>query len=502
MSVCLYKDSNSTLPPIIPSNPSSSLDQFTQTDESITSPCSHCDAKTLDVFNSLSPVKKASPSFSSIPMPPGNYHYPSHFSTSTPKAASLHDSLPQVSALHAVRNQELMPPFQQDLESVPVRSGFQFKCALCNYLTRDDNAFWSHVTKKHDMHYKIYKVRYGSSETSIGSGKFKCSICQGTVKHLPGNVSKHLKSKHKITWEQYIDIVSIPSEEQKVEIKAEGKENIYVDTLEESRHSKVKEDEVDLKRKFVDMESSDGEEDNIGESGKSHQAQSTEQANGLTDSVNTNSHLKLPSFDSSTNTVVDDDAMGGRNPSEVLSQSEGAVKRELKSRSGKYEKKFRVKCIKDKNNKYCSQCDLNFITRILFLKHCQEVHKLRFKNKCGTPLFLTKTITEDVGEDQSMRSKQKSSESSELPHISPTSGSLGHKNKPPPVPASSASISSLSKARSVHSCQYCHKMFSSLSNMWRHVKKSCTMRGEQEVIQVKAVVMEEVSSAEHVGKFI
>merc|ERR1719209_2128658 len=181
--------------------------------------------------------------------------------------------------------------------------------------------------------------------------------------------------------------------------------------------------------------SSDGKEDHIGESVKSHQAQLTELADGLTDSVTT----KIPNLDSSTNTVVDDDAKDVLKPSEVLSPSEGVVNREGKSRSGKYEKKFRVKCIKDKNNKYCSQCDLNFITRILFLKHCQEVHKFRFKNKCGTPLLLTKTMTEDVEEDQSMRSKQKSPESSELPHISPPSGSLGHKNKPPPVRALSAS---------------------------------------------------------------
>ena len=46
--------------------------------------------------------------------------------------------------------------------------------------------------------------------------------------------------------------------------------------------------------------------------------------------------------------------------------------------------------IKDKKNKYCNQCDITFGSRILFLKHCQSIHKLRFKNKSGDPLILDK----------------------------------------------------------------------------------------------------------------
>ena len=44
--------------------------------------------------------------------------------------------------------------------------------------------------------------------------------------------------------------------------------------------------------------------------------------------------------------------------------------------------------IKDKHNKYCNQCDITFGSRILFLKHCQNIHKLRFKNRSGGPLIL------------------------------------------------------------------------------------------------------------------
>merc|ERR1712179_652130 len=108
--------------------------------------------------------------------------------------------------------------------------------------------------------------------------------------------------------------------------------------------------------------------------------------------------------------------------------------------------------------------------------------------------LLTKdTLTGDVGQNQSMRSKPKSPEPIERLHSSSPSRSLAHKS-PPTVSASSSPNSSLSKARSVHSCQFCHKVFSSNGNMRRHVKQSCTMRGDQENIQVKdePVVKEEV----------
>jgi len=496
ISVSQYKDSCSTLPPIIPSNPKLSLDQFTQT---VDSTCSKCAAQHRDVFDSLSPVKSVSPLMSSLSIPHRNYHYPSPFSTSTPKASTLLDSFPHVSAIHAVKNQEhLPPPLQQDLESVAqVKSGFIFKCALCRYSARDDTTFRSHLAKRHEMDYRIYKDRYGNSETPVGSGKFKCRICEAMMKHLPGSVLKHLRSKHKITWEQYIDIVRIPSEEPKVEIKTEGKEKISKDalvdsrseeqkveikterkeklsenTLDDSRHSNdIEGNVVDIKRKFADTESIGCEADNVESSGRSHQTQSTECADSMSNTITT-SYSNLPVEDSGENPVF-----------EVIPPPIGTVRMEGNSARIRKDKKCRVKCIKDKNNKYCSQCDLSFISRILFLRHCQDVHKLRFKNKYGKPLLLNENSSTGVkGQNLSMPSKLKSpSDPNDPPRNSSPSRSQGP-NSLPSV-SSLSSNSTLSKARSVHACQFCQKVFSSLSNMWRHVKQSCTFRGDQGIVQ-------------------
>jgi len=51
-------------------------------------------------------------------------------------------------------------------------------------------------------------------------------------------------------------------------------------------------------------------------------------------------------------------------------------------------KKSRPLNIRDKTNKYCSNCEATFNTRILFIKHCQDLHKIRFKNKAGGPVVL------------------------------------------------------------------------------------------------------------------
>ena len=98
------------------------------------------------------------------------------------------------------------------------------------------------------------------------------------------------------------------------------------------------------------------------------------------------------------------------------------------------------------------------------------------------PFFLKIGVK---GQDLSMPSKLKSSsDPSDLPLISSPSRSLGLSSLPLVSSSSFSPISTLNKARSVYPCHFCQKVFSSLSNMWRHVKQSCTMRGDQEIVQV------------------
>ena len=147
--------------------------------------------------------------------------------------------------------------------------------------------------------------------------------------------------------------------------------------------------------------------------------------------------------------------------------------------------------IKDKTNRYCSHCDVSFDTRILFLKHCQEVHKLRFRNKSGSPVVLnqaTKSASESKNDTTPVSSLCRTTTPDNLNTatvpITPIRG-----NQSPSLPQDKAVSSSKVRQGDGFSCQYCHKNFSSYSNMFRHTRLSCMMKGAgggvgQQVVKV------------------
>jgi len=141
--------------------------------------------------------------------------------------------------------------------------------------------------------------------------------------------------------------------------------------------------------------------------------------------------------------------------------------------------------ITDKSNKNCSQCDITFPSRILFLRHCQDVHKLKFKNKFGNSLLLGKK-TSVVGEGQSKKDKlpvpvlDKKSIPSYLSFI-PSPQCQGSKSQLQVNTNLHAKIQSPSLSSTLPpplpKCQYCKKTFSSKANRDRHVKQSCLQKG-------------------------
>jgi len=155
-------------------------------------------------------------------------------------------------------------------------------------------------------------------------------------------------------------------------------------------------------------------------------------------------------------------------------------------------KKSRPLNIRDKTNKFCSYCEVTFNTRILFLKHCQDVHKLRFKNKSGGPVVLNQSSScvEDAKEtsDQHQDSSQSRSITSNNPSM------MNSLNRGSSIFSLTPSISSTQQASSTldmvvststikkkpgegaFPCRHCKKMYSSFSNMERHARLSCTMR--------------------------
>jgi len=461
MSVSEYKDTYATLPPITPNVPSSSLNQFTQTDDGVgvfNGSICNCE-KPFSKVPSLSPIRNVIPSM--VSSLPSNNHSPGPFSISTPKAASMHPIYPKIPGLLSVEQENLPQSLQQDEESVvPERSGYIFKCALCGLVTKYDSSFYDHITKKHKMAYGAYKEKYGNCETPIGTGKFQCSICQSVMKHLPGTVVKHMKAKHGISWQVYID--TLFGETHKVKVKTE-----IMDTSQNSNGASGYPDSSGLDEKKFSDTGVQGKPSVFGdeickESPVPH-GQDAE-ADGL------GRHTKYNSSALQLNDTPTEAILTANFAARVKAETETDIdiKRGVAGIGEKLQcgNKCKPLNIKDKNTKNCSKCGLSFTTRILFLKHCQEVHKLRLKNKFGKPIVLSKSTPAGDKPEHLCESNKSSVPNSLTSHSAEPSSSY------PP------------NSKTEHSCQYCHKVFSSLSNMWRHVKLSCRMREDQQVIHV------------------
>merc|ERR1719186_1680707 len=137
-------------------------------------------------------------------------------------------------------------------------------------------------------------------------------------------------------------------------------------------------------------------------------------------------------------------------------------------------KKSKPLNIRDKSNKYCSYCEISFPSRMLFLSHCQQIHKLRFKSKSGGPIEFNQS---GLNPAQALALQSPTPPTPAIP-ITPLA-------LPPTPPSSSTHQQALSsqpgkmsstkirRGEGTVPCQFCNKMFSSGSNKERHVRLSC-----------------------------
>eukprot|EP00092_Neocalanus_flemingeri_P038837 GFUD01042281.1.p1 GENE.GFUD01042281.1~~GFUD01042281.1.p1 ORF type:complete len:452 (-),score=113.57 GFUD01042281.1:105-1460(-) len=345
-----YKDSNSSLPPVTPNllNPNST--ESSQTEDLTLCPPAMCTGclQPLDDFLTSTPVRhnrlqNTSQSISINLTPDMSI---SVLDKSVQNQQKTHPLVPCSSRPDQGLPEGASEVFNSAIGDLPVRSGFRCECALCDYVTNVATTFWSHITKKHQLNYKEYKKEHGHCQVPVGSGKVQCLVCQTMLKHMPGIIDQHLRTRHGLNWSQYLDWVK--KERMRSAVKTE-----------------------------VDDEAGDKTVQDV-------------------------QLLKLPEV-----TI----------------------------------KKSRPLNVRDKTNKSCSQCKITFPSRMLFLNHCQQVHKLRFKSKSGGSLQFNQS---------GPSSTQALDKSTKL--LSSTKMKRGEGTLP---------------------CQFCGKMLSSVGNMDRHVRLDC-----------------------------
>jgi len=440
VSVSQYKDSNATFPPLMPST---SRNQYSQTEALSNATCIKC-ATPIAGFETTAP-ELTKTIFSS----PQN--------TSLLSSSSLF-STPKNNFLETCKIQQPL----SDLTSVPERYGFIYNCALCSYVIKEYSAFRNHIIRKHGLDFKNYSEYHGGSETPIGTGKLECGLCHAKMKHEPNIVDKHLRGKHGVNWAQYVNMLQNNN--------VQGNEKIEgIEAVNDDYTCNISVDKKTIKREKIDITNVSDEPTT-----EIHESQYSMRLDTQCPTLEESPTLKA---DSNYIKNSDDELRLNYFDDLAKKQAYGAPEEKLRSLLNPLNTDTKPLNIKDKANKNCSMCDISFTSRILFLRHCQDVHKLRFKNKLGNSLFLSKN-TLDVGEEQ-------------MKVGSNSSNYLGFQslnfNSSPNIQLQTPPLSSL-HPMPVHTCQYCNKNFSNKHNKERHEKKVCTLKvtvKSEEVMNVK-----------------
>jgi len=238
-----------------------------------------------------------------------------------------------------------------------------YQCVLCPKQYSDISSFFGHIKNAHNMKWQDYKFQHGSCE--IERGTFQCQICDRVVKYDKDCVNRHLQNLHNISWPMYLDRI------RKLR-RGERLENLPPVQILVCRicNATVKYLAVHVRQVHNITE---GEYANLADT-ESTIGQCNQENDKLSKSA-TNAQLGLTTYWSPEKANVTADSSN-----EAMMNPSLGLKSERSIHPSKFE-------IKDKTNKSCSSCDIEFETRRLFIEHCTSVHKMKFKTATGETIL-------------------------------------------------------------------------------------------------------------------
>ena len=84
--------------------------------------------------------------------------------------------------------------------------GCVHQCKPCGNKFTVAQSFRRHIKEHHGLTTQQYRSQYGDSE--IVSKNFTCKLCNSKIKHTRNMITQHLKSVHRITWQEYLKMKS------------------------------------------------------------------------------------------------------------------------------------------------------------------------------------------------------------------------------------------------------------------------------------------------------
>ena len=238
---------------------------------------------------------------------------------------------------------------------------------MCGATYCSRSSLWGHVNRHHRTSWREYEEKYGNVEKDISRLEpFVCKICQASVKNERNVILRHVTRTHKITWKKYVEnyVKNNNFLQQSDEV-----DQVINDETKELVPKKIKREEDQsskLKRKgktkfdlnFLEVKNDDEYIDDREDKLWSNMI-SSEETNPLPNKTSQHVHEILT----------------------VKTNSRASSTIPVKGNS-------KIMNVIDRNLKTCRKCDLDFPSRLRFIRHCQMAHKMKFKLKNGDKLSL------------------------------------------------------------------------------------------------------------------
>jgi len=271
-------------------------------------------------------------------------------------------------------------------------------CKVCGASYSSRSSLWGHVTRTHSLTWQDYESSYGHVENDIETLEpFNCKICGKNIKNERNVIVRHVKA-HGMNWKKYVENYVknnnfVQQEEQSDTDLVKTKDtslspglrsppgpptiNGIVKLENPSRNVQKKSSEYTNSQDFMVKLEEQCDVEPVKINFVQQKEQIDEELVSIMDTA--------PAFDPITppGPLSSNGLVKLENPTEIVK------KKSLEITSNQdFMVTSKLMNVTDKGLKSCTRCNLDFPSRLRFIRHCQLAHKMKFKLKNGDKLVL------------------------------------------------------------------------------------------------------------------
>ena len=243
-------------------------------------------------------------------------------------------------------------------------------CKMCGATYCSRSSLWGHVNRHHRTSWREYEETYGNVEKDISSLEpFVCKICDASVKNERNVILRHITRTHGIKWKKYVENYV--------------KNNNFLQQNDESDLVNNHEDKADLVSKKI-KRSKD----------KFSKLKRKEKPNIISNFLDVKNDDPVTCMENKEDRLSSDMIKSEETlplTKRISQQFNEILTVDTNSRASStlpVKENRKMMNVADRNLKTCVKCDIDFPSRLRFIRHCQMAHKMKFKLKNGDKLSL------------------------------------------------------------------------------------------------------------------